>query len=139
MKKAKKEELYVCMYVCMYVQRSESIRQTLTRAACAGSPAVDLLVALAQAVLKTVLHKNIVALLQAHLGGGRGMGCVGGAQCVCGRGAGCVGGARGVWEGHRVCVGGVRGKKGGTEGLSHTRPQSTITGLQSTPLPQPSH
>ena len=79
--------MYVCMYVCMYVRRRESIRQTLTHAAPAGSPAVDLLVALAQAVLKTVLHYYIVALLQAHLGGGRGTVCVGGAW--------------GVWEGCR--------------------------------------
>ena len=72
------------MYVCMYVQRRESICQTITRAAPAGSPAVDLLVALAQAVLKTVLHNNIVALLQAHLGGGRDTVCV----CVGGGGGG---------------------------------------------------
>ena len=101
------------MYVCMYVRRRERIHQTLTRAAPTGSPAVDLLVALAQAVLKTVLHNNIVALLKAHLGGGRGTVCVGGARCVweghgvCGRGMVCVGGARYVWEGHGVCGRGV--------------------------------
>ena len=88
MKKAKKEELYVCM--CMYVctEKREHLPNSQTRAAPAGSPAVDLLVALAQAVLKTVLHNNIVALLQAHLGGGRGTVCVWEGHGVCGRGAG---------------------------------------------------
>ena len=72
-------------------------RQCPNTTSQASSPFVDLLVALAQAVLKAVLHDDVVPLLQAHLSGERD---------------------RGAWQGTRRW-GVAQGEMCGAEGLSH--------------------